>query len=63
MYSCQMKDCFYWDKIEEICLDDEVFIDTETGEPCCRYYDGAMNEEDYQEWYDEYENEMWDDTN
>ena len=59
--NCEDKNCMYWDTFDGECCDDETFIDPDTSEVCCRYYDGAISEEDYKELMDNCETELWDD--
>ena len=60
--NCEINnECQYWDVTENACCDEEVYINPENGETCCRYLDGAVSEEDYREWYETYEEELWDD--
>jgi hypothetical protein len=63
-YECEINDeCSYWDETENTCLNDDVYINPETGESCCKYLDGAISEDDYKDWYSNYEDELWDDIN
>jgi len=59
---CEDKECMYWDNHDVSCCDDETFINPDTGEVCCRYFDGAISEEDYKELFDDYEQALCDDV-
>jgi hypothetical protein len=52
-FECLKGECQYWNEELNECSDDEIFIDPDTGETCCRYYDGAISEIDYSDLVDE----------
>ena len=52
-FDCLKEECTFWDAKSNECTDDEVYIDPDTGETCCRYYDGAISEDDYIDLVDE----------
>lgn len=61
MHECEINECTFWDSNQEVCEEEEVYINPETGETCCRYLEGAIPEDEYKDWYSNYEEELWDD--